>query len=167
MMAVMLGHLALRFVLGLIVAAAALAVPGSGPAHAQYYDLYGAYRCLTAPDAACKVSEQPPPPLPPPPVATPTVEEVIGRIRLQQVTQEDIGALETRAAAKEARAVEALAWCKLNGIVVTSDPVAAYFLYGDAAQLGIPTAKSNQSAIFETRLTPEQRQLVLMREQAR
>ena len=165
MMAAMLRHLALRLVLGSIAVAAALALPGSS-AQAQYYDLDGAYRCLTAPDAACKISEQPPPPLPPPPVATPTVEEVIGRIRLQQATQEDIGALERRAAAKEGRAFEALAWCKLNGIVVASDPLEAYFLYGNAAQLGIPTAKSNQNAIFETRLTPEQRQLVLMREQA-
>jgi hypothetical protein len=50
---------------------------------------------------------------------------------------------------------------------VPADPVAAYVLYGEAAQLGIPTARSNQIAIFETRLTQQQRQLVLMREQTK
>ncbi len=166
MMAAMTGSLAPRFVVGPIVFAVVAAGLVGEPARAQYYDLDGAYHCLTAPDAACKNSEQPPPPLPPPEPATPTVAEVIGRIKLQQVTAEDIGAIEKRAAAKEARAVEALAWCKLNGIGVPSDPIEAYFLYGEAAQLGIPTARSNQNAIFEARLTPDQRQIVLMREQA-
>src|SRR5579863_2791359 len=159
MMTAMPSHRALR--LWLIAIAAALPMLRPGPAHAQYYDLDGAYRCLTAPDDKCKMSGQPPPPLPPPPPTTPTVEEVIAHIRMQKVTQDDIDGLQKRAAAKEARAVEALAWCKLNGIGVASDPVEAYLLYGEAAQLGIPAAKSNQSAIFETRLTPEQRQLML------
>ena len=107
------------------------------------------------------------PPLPPPPPATPSVDEVIGRIRQEKVTKADIDTIEKLADAKEPRAVEALAWCTLNGLGVPNDPVAAYFLYGEAAQLGIPTATSNQIAIFETRLTADQRQTVLMREQNR
>ncbi len=143
-------------------------VPWFGaPAWAQFYDLDGTYHCLTAPDAACNKSETPPPPLPPTPPATPTIEEMIGRIRAQTVTAADIALIEQRAAAKEPRAVEALAWCELNGIGMQPDPVAAYMLYGEAATLGIPSAKSNQTAIFETRLNQEQRQLVLMREQSR
>jgi len=159
------GELMPRAAFGSIVLAIAWAVAVPGLAHAQYYDLDGSYRCLTAPDAACKMSGEPPPPLPPPPPATPTVEEAIGHIRLQHATAEDIDAIEKHAAAREARAVEALAWCKLNGIGVPSDPVGAYTLYGEAAQLGVAGAKANQGAIFETRLTPEQRQSVLMREQ--
>ena len=156
-----------RATFGSVVIAIAWAVLVPGSAHSQYYDLDGTYRCLTVPDATCKMSEQPPPPLPPPPPAIPTVEEAIGRIRQQRATAEDIDAIVKYAAAKEARAVEALAWCKLNGIGVPSDPVEAYTLYGEAAELGVATAKANQGAIFETRLTPEQRQYVLMREQTR
>ncbi len=147
------------------VTGAMLVLLAAAPARAQFYDLDGAYHCLTAPDDKCKNAQNPPPPLPPPPPATPSVEGAIGRIRAQQVTADDIEAIEKHAAAKEARAVEALAWCKLNGIGLAQDPVEAYLLYGEAAELGIPTAKANQSAVFQTRLTPEQRQLVLMREQ--
>ena len=136
-------------------------------ARAQFYDLDGTYHCLTAPDAACKKSLEPPPPLPPPPPATPSVAEVIDHIRAQKVTAADIAVLEQRAAAKEPRAVEALAWCKLNGIGMAADPVEAYLLYGEAASLGVPGAKSNQAAVFETRLNQEQRQLALMRAQSR
>ena len=164
-MAAMPGSLTLRPVFGMLVAAALVGLAASR-AQAQYYDLDGAYRCLTVPNATCKTAEQPPPPLPPLPPATPTVAEAIGHIQEQRVTAEDIDALTKRAAAKEARAVEALGWCELNGIGVASDPVAAFFLYGEAADLGIPTARSNQITIFETRLSPEQRQLVLMRVQA-
>lgn len=152
--------------IGPALTGALLACFVSGSAKAQFYDLDGIYRCLATPNEACKAAASPLPPLPPPPPATPSVEEVIGRIREQKVTPADIAVIEKLAAAKEARAVEALAWCTLNGIGVPSDPVEAYFLYGQAAQLGIPTAPSNQNAIFETRLTAEQRQLVLMREQA-
>jgi len=144
----------------------ALGMAPGAPARAQFYDLDGTYHCVTAPDAACKKAENPPPPLPPPDT-TPTVEEAIGHIRAQTVTAADIALIEERAAAKDPRAVEALAWCELNGIGMKADPVAAYLHYGEAARLGIPGAQSNQAAIFETRLTQEQRQLVLMREQSR
>jgi TPR repeat protein len=153
--------------IGPMIAALGLVLLSGAPARAQFYDLDGAYHCLTAPDAACKKSENPPPPLPPPPPATSTVEEVIEHIRAQKVTPADIEAIKQRAAAKEPRAVEVLAWCELNGIGTKADPIEAYVLYGEAARLGVPTAKSNQAAVYETRLNQEQRQLALMREQSR
>jgi len=64
------------------------------------------------------------------------------------------------------RAVEVLGWCKLGGIGTTADVVAAYWLYREAADLGVPNARKNQVAIYETRLTPEQRQQVLLKENA-
>lgn len=151
----------------LVLLGAALALAAVGPAKAQFYDLDGVYHCVTAPNAACNNAEHPLPPPQPPPPATPTIDELIARIRAQKVTANDIAVLDQLVAAKQPRAVEALAWCKLNGIGMPADPVAAYVLYGEAAQLGIPTARSNQIAIFETRLTQQQRQLVLMREQTK
>jgi TPR repeat protein len=74
--------------------------------------------------------------------------------------------LEAHAEQKEPRAVEALAWCKLNGVGWPADPKEAFFLYGEAAELGVPNAKANQVAIFETRLTQQQRQDVLVKLQA-
>jgi hypothetical protein len=156
-----------RVILWLTIGPALLGCFIPASAQAQFYDLDGAYHCLTVPNDACKASQQPMPPLPPPPPTPPSVDEVIARIRDEKVTAADIDTIETLAAAKEPRAVEALAWCKLKGIGVPSDPVEAYFLYGEAAQLGIPTATSNQIAIFETQLDADQRQLVLAREQIR
>lgn len=137
------------------------------PAHAQFYDLDGVYHCVTAPSAKCKNAQKPLPPFKPPPPPAPTMDELIGQIRARTITAKGIALLEKRAVAKEPRAVEALGWCKLNGIGMPADPVEAYFLYGEAARLGIPNAKKNQTAIFETRLTQKQRQLVLMREQTK
>jgi TPR repeat protein len=142
-----------------------LALVVSFPAQAQFYDLDGAYRCLMTPDESCKKAETPLPPVPPPQAAPPTIEEAIGNIRAQAVTAADIAVIEKEGAAKQPRAVEALAWCKLNGIGMEANVVEAFTLYGEAAQLGIPTAQANQTAIFETVLSPEQRQFVLMREQ--
>ncbi len=140
-------------------------MPGS--ARAQFYDLDGVYRCVTVPDTpACKVAgDPPPPPLPPPPPAPPSVDEIIGHIRAQKLSADDMKLLTAKAAAKDPRAVEALAWCALNGIGMAADPVTAFVLYGQAAQLGVPTAVANQAAIFEGRLTAEQRQQVLLRQQ--
>jgi TPR repeat protein len=151
-------------ILGMTIGAA-LALLVSLPAQAQFYDLDGAYHCLMTPDETCKKAETPLPPAPPPQAAPPTIEEAIGKIRAQAVTAADIAVIEKEAGANEPRAVEALAWCKLNGIGMAADVVEAFRLYGDAAQLGIPTAQANQTAIFETVLSPEQRQLVLMRGQ--
>jgi hypothetical protein len=48
-----------------------------------------------------------------------------------------------------------------------ADPVEAFRLYGEAARFGIPFARSNQIAIYETRLSPEQRQAILLEENTR
>jgi TPR repeat protein len=153
-----------RFLPWLIAALAPLAAPA---ALAQFYDLDGVYRCLTVPDSACedRLRDQPAPPPPPPPPA-PTLDQLIAKVRDKSAGPREIELLETRAAASEPRAVEVLAWCKLNGIGGAADPEAAYWLYRQAAQLGVANALKNQIAVYKTRLTPEQRQHVLMRENA-
>jgi TPR repeat protein len=152
---------AFLFSLGLAVC---LALTGA-PARAQFYDLDGAYHCVTKFDADCAAEAKLPPPAPPPPLAHagPRMESVIADIRAQKPSEADMRLLESWAAQKEPRAVEALAWCKLNGLGGPVDPMAAYFLYGEAAQLGLPKARANQIAIFETRLTQQQRQDLLMK----
>jgi TPR repeat protein len=154
----------------LVASALAALALGRSPAWAQFYDLEGKYHCLTSDDPACAASGTvlpPPPDLGPSPPPPPTIAQVIADIRAQKLSTADLQVLEKEAAKKEPHAVEALAWCRLNGLGVPADPVAAYFLYGEAAGLGMPNAKANQRAIFERRLTQEQRQAVLMREQTR
>jgi TPR repeat protein len=144
-------------------------VSGVAPVRAQFYDLDGAYHCLTKADAACAaaVNLPPPAPPPPPPVTGPTMESVVADIRAQKVSAGDLQLLDGHVANKEPRAVEAMAWCKLNGLGAPADPLAAYFLYGEAAQLGVPNAQANQVAIFETRLTQQQRQDLLVKLQSK
>ena len=91
---------------------------------------------------------------------------VIADIRAQKLSEADMRLLEAHAAEKEPRAVETLAWCKLNGVGWPADPIGAYFLYGEAARLGVPNARANQIAIFETRLTQQQQQDLLMKLQS-
>lgn len=155
---------AFLFSLGLTACFVAVAAP----ARAQFYDLDGTYHCLTKADASCPGAANTPPPAPPPPpvYSGPTMESVIADIRAQRVTPGDMQLLENRAGTKDPRAVEALAWCKLNGLGAPADPLAAYFLYGEAAQLGVPNAQANQVAIFESRLSQQQRQDVLMKLQS-
>ncbi len=145
-----------------------LALWAATVAHAQFYDLDGAYRCITAPDAACEkeLRDRPPPP-PPPPPAGPSLDEAIAKVRDKTAGPAQIALLERHAAAKEPRAIEVLAWCRLNGIGGAPDALAAYWLYREAATLGVANARRNQIAIYETRLTPEERQAVLMRENTR
>lgn len=143
---------------------AALALLAPLPAVAQFYDLDGAYRCLTKPDAGCeKDLKDQPGPAPAAP-SSPTLEQIIAKVRNKTAGPADIAFLEKRAEAKDPRAVEVLAWCRLNGIGGAPDPVAAYWLYSQAAALGVANARQNQIAVFETRLTPAQRQQVLNRE---
>jgi TPR repeat protein len=131
---------------------------------AQFYDLDGAYRCLTAPDPQCDLDLRdrvgPPPPKP----EAPGVDDVIAKVRDKTAGTREIGILENRAATKDPRAVEVLAWCRLNGIGGEPDVLAAYWLYREAAELGVANARRNQITIYETRLTPEQRHNVLTRE---
>ena len=137
-------------------------------ARAQFYDLDGAYRCLTSNDPACaQTRNEPVPQMPQQAKPVPRFEEIIARVRQKKATEDDIRILQSRADGKDARSVEVLAWCKLNGIGTASDAVAAYWLYREAADLGVANARQNQIAIYETRLSPEQRQQVLMRENAR
>jgi TPR repeat protein len=157
----------MRWVLALAVVAAL--VPPA--ARAQFYDLDGAYRCVTAADQACgkddagraaaaqqaeKKSD-----------AAPVLADAIERVKRRAATEGDIALIERRAAAKDPRAVEVLAWCKLNGIGMKPDALAAFWLYREAAGLGVANAGRNQLAIFETRLTSAERQQVLMKENAR
>jgi TPR repeat protein len=150
-----------------LLPAAALLWPAA--AAAQFYDLDGVYRCLTTPDAACEegLRERPEPPPPPPaPPPAPTLDQVIAKVKSRTADPRDIKVLEQHAAAKEGRAVEVLAWCKLNGIGMAPSPVDAYWLYRRAADLGVAHARANQIAVYKTRLTPDQRQQVLLRENA-
>jgi TPR repeat protein len=149
----------------ILVAALTLMAPA---ARAQFYDLDGAYRCLTAPSAACEqdLRDQPRPDAKPPP-SEPTLAQVIAKVRDKTAGPREIELLTKRAAANDPRAVEVLAWCKLNAIGTSADPVAAYWLYRQAAALGVANARRNQIAIYEKLLTPEERQQVLTRENAR
>jgi TPR repeat protein len=142
------------------------------PASAQFYDLDGAYRCLKTPDPACEKDLQdrpapPVPPAPPPKPNEPSFGQVLAHVREKTAGPGDIEVLARLAEANDARAVEVLAWCKLNGIGGARDPVAAYWLYRQAAGLEVPHARENQISIFERQLSPEQRQEVLTGENKR
>ena len=152
----------------MLALAVALAAPA---AQAQFYDLDGAYHCVTAPDQACgeRQTTHPAPPqqqadkkAPPPSLA-----EAIDRVKRRAATEADIALLDERAEAKDPRAIEVLAWCKLNGIGMKPDPLAAFWLYHDAAALGVANAGKNEIAIYENRLTSAERQEVLVKENAR
>lgn len=152
----------------------ALALVGPAVARAQFYDLDGSYRCLTVPDAACTKQFEDQPSPPPPAVSlsketpvAPTLKEAIARVKKGKPTPDDISLIEHHAAAKEAAAVEVLAWCKLGGIGMPADAIAAYRLYREAADLGVANARHNQIAIYETRLSSDQRQQVLLEENER
>jgi hypothetical protein len=139
---------------------------------AQFYDLDGAYRCLMSPDAQCEkdLADHPiqaPPPPPPPKPTAPGVGDAIAHVRDKTVEPTDIETLAHAAEANDPRAVEVLAWCKLNGLGTARDPVAAYWLYRQAAGLNVAHARENQIAVFEKQLTPEQRQQVLTEENSR
>lgn len=143
----------------------------SGGARAQFYDLDGAYHCVTTPDAACgeRLGNRPPPPPPPKetldgPSAAASLADAIVRLKKGAATGADIRLIEARAGAKDPHAVEALAWCRLNGIGMVPDAVGAYWLYREAADLGVANARKNQIAIYETRLSSAERHQVLLRE---
>jgi len=139
---------------------------------AQFYDLDGAYRCFRSPDPQCereladRTPQTAPAPPPPPPSkpAEPGIGDSIAHVRASKASAKDIDLLARAAQAGDPRAVEVLAWCKLKGIGTPRDPLAAYWLYRQAAALEIPHARENQLAIFEHQLTSEQRQQVLISE---
>ena len=96
----------------------------------------------------------------------PSLEQAIAKVRAKTAGPAEIALLEKQAAANEPRAVEVLAWCKLNGIGTPPDALAAYWLYRQATALGVANARRNQVAVFEHRLTSEERQQVAARENA-
>jgi TPR repeat protein len=150
------------------LAAGALAVLAGGAARAQFYDLDRTYGCVMAPDKGCArgLAEQPPGAVTPPkrtPVV-PGLGDAIADVEKRAPTAADMRLIKRHAAAKDPRAVEVLAWCALSGIGMPADPVAAYWLYGEAADLGVANARRNQIAVFETWLTSQQRQQVLIKE---
>jgi len=154
-----------------VVMIALLLLATAVPAQAQFYDLDGAFRCLRTPDAQCESDlanrPSPGPPPPPPKPTTTGVGDAIAHVRNKTVGPKDIEALTQAAEANDARAVEVLAWCKLNGLGTPRDPVGAYWLYRQAAGLNVPHARENQIAVFEKQLTSEQRQKVLTDENDR
>lgn len=156
------------------ILAAWLAALAAYPACAQFYDLDGTYRCVTSPDDSCaKAEEAPPAPASALPAAkekakdAPSFAETIEHVKKRAPTEADMRLLAARVEAKDPRAVEVMAWCKLNGIGTTPDPLGAYWLYREAAGLGVANAKRNETAIFERRLTSAERQEVLTKENAR
>jgi len=154
-----------RTLVTLVVAAL---VASSVSARAQFYDLDGAYRCLRTPDPECEkaLADRPqmPPPAPPSKPIGPAFPDIIAHVRDKTAGPKDIDQLTRLSAANDPRAVEVLAWCKLNGIGTARDALAAYWLYSKAAGLNVPHARENQIAVFEQQLTAEQRQEVLTSE---
>jgi hypothetical protein len=97
-------------------------------------------------------------------VALPPVDPlqvVAARIQARRPTNNDIAWLTQAAHNGDARAIELLAWCKLNAIGMARNPLAAYLLYGAASNAALPNARDNQRLIYERDLSSEQRQQVL------
>ena len=154
-----------------LLLAAWLGVFAAVPARAQFYDLDGTYHCVTAPDQACAKTETQNP-APSQPLAqdqpqAPSFDEVIEHVKKRAPTEADMRVLAARVAAKDGRAVEVMAWCKLNGIGTKANALDAYWLYRQAEQLGVPNAKGNETAIYERLLTSAERQEILTKDSAR
>lgn len=165
--------------------ALALCAAGATPSQAQFYSLEGRYQCLNDPSAVCydaTPSTLPPKPssaaprdaaakpeakaaarqgAAPSPASADPLAAVATRLQSGSAAPHDIALLRQRAAAGDERATELLAWCHLKGVGMQQDPIPAYLLYGVAAKLGVPNARRNQAIIYETDMTPEQRQIAL------
>jgi hypothetical protein len=147
------------------ILALGLALLGAHPARAQFYDLDGTYRCVTTPNDACAKTEADAPPPAKPDAKEqqqgPSFADAIEHVKKRNPTEADMRVIAARVDAKDARAVEVMAWCKLNGIGAKADALGAFWLYHEAAQLGVANAAKNETAIFERRLTSAERQEVL------
>ena len=173
------------------IAALALALGCAAlPAHAQFYSLEGRFECLDDPHAVCgDVAQQAPAPAasattvataasrplaaagqhgaPARPAAAhqgdaaDPVRAIAQRLQAGHPAAGDATALRRLAEGGDRRALELLAWSNLKGVGTARDPVQAFLLYGLAADLGVGTARHNQAVIYETELSPEQRQQVL------
>ena len=89
------------------------------------------------------------------------LQVVAARIQVRRPSSNDIAWLGRAALNGDARAIELLAWCKLNAIGMARDPVEAYLLYGAASKAALPNARDNQRLIYERDLNSDQRQQVL------
>ncbi len=89
----------------------------------------------------------------------------IARVKKRAPTAADIRLIEQHAAAKDPRAVEVLAWCKLTGIGMAADLVDAYWLYARGGRSRRrQRAQEPDRDLSRRRLTSEQRQQVLIKE---
>jgi TPR repeat protein len=118
------------------------------------------------PVAALPVATPTPKPAPAPAVQAPErpidpLQVVAARIQARRPSSNDIAWLNQAARNGDPRAIELLAWCKLNAIGMARDPVEAYLLYGAAGNAALPNARDNQRLIYERDLTSNQRQQVL------
>jgi TPR repeat protein len=89
------------------------------------------------------------------------LQAVAARIQTRRPSANDIAWLSQAAHNGDARAIELLAWCKLNAIGMARDPLQAYLLYGAASNAALPHARDNQRLIYERDLDSDQRQQVL------
>ncbi len=169
-----------------LLAAATVLASLPAPARADFYALEGRFQCLGRPGAVCfdatpdPAVVQPPPrnsrapespkPAPavaaapravPPPAPVDPIVAAAQRIEHGTPAPGDIDMLRRAAGSGDSRALELLAWCALHGIGMTSDPVAAYLLYGRAAAADVPHARENQALVYERNLSQTERQQVL------
>jgi hypothetical protein len=180
-----------RFVLGCGLAILTSLAIGlaAAPAHADFYTLDGRFQCLDHANAICgdarplvsippAAKSDPAPPAPAPvvavapapvmhhvappiPRAADPLHEIALRVQAGKPMSGDLAWLKQAADRGNPRAIELLAWCKLNAVGTVRDPVAAYLLYGAAADAAVPHARQNQGVIYERDLNLDQRQQVL------
>jgi hypothetical protein len=181
-------RLFLSRLLGIAALGAAVAA-ATTPARADFFTLDGRFQCLDRANAVCgdarvllprPVPKPATPPViepalsapvdtPAPEVASPpaasrsddSLRAIAERVKARRPTAGDLAALKHEADGGNPRAIELLAWCKLNAIGTSLDAVEAYLLYGAAASAALPNARENQALIYESVLDSNQRQQVL------
>jgi TPR repeat protein len=89
------------------------------------------------------------------------LQVVAARVQARRPSSNDLAWLAKAASDGNPRAIELLAWCKLNAIGMARDPIEAYLLYGAAGNAALPNARENQRLIYERDLNSDQRQQVL------
>jgi TPR repeat protein len=174
------------FVVGTVAAATIFA--GLPMAQAEFFSLDGRFQCLESGAKICGDAQAVTTPRPAPAVAKPVaapeplaapapavapvaapaparpidpLKVVAARIQARRPSRNDIAWLLQAVRNGNARAIELLAWCKLNAIGMARDPVQAYLLYGAASAEALPNARDNQRLIYERDLNSDQRQQVL------
>ena len=159
-------------------------------AHAEFFSLKGRFQCLESGAAICGDAQEVMRPQPAPVIAEPVapaasdvspapgatlvaapapvaarpidpLQVVAARVQARRPSSNDLVWLTQAARDGNVRAIELLAWCKLNAIGMARDPVVAFLLYGAAGNAALPNARENQRLIFERDLDSDQRQQVL------